>query len=167
MAQGKRTGPGKQRARKHGTPIYGDRYTDSTGVVLCWSATCARYLPLPAEGAEGTTAVKEPPRVIGIETTYTGHEKRYGGHGARVKVTAILVKGRHLGSFPDDDESGSLYVTDDHRLLQLGGIQPGDGAEVHCWLPGEGRWGFVGYEIPDVSDLAIFADLKPVKKAKK
>lgn len=164
MAQGKRTGPGKRMARKHGTPIFGSRYTDSNGVVLCWSPTCLRYLPVP-EDAEEAVKSPEPPHVVGTETTYTGTERRYGGHGARVKITGVLCRGRNLGSLSEDEEVGYLYVTDDVRLMQLGGVQAGDGVECHYWLEREARWGFVGQEIPDASDLAAFAALKPVKKA--
>ena len=161
----KRKGPGKRRARKHGTPIYGLRYTDRNGIELYWAPTLGRYVTVPEDDEK--TPVAEIPRVIGVETTYVGNEVRFGGHGARVKITGVLCRGRHIGVAPEDRQAGYLYVTDDIRLAQLGGIQPGDSVEVHYWLPEEGQWGFVGHEIPEVSDLAIFADLKPTKKAKK
>ena len=161
----KRSGPGKRRARKFGEPTYGDRYTALNGVTLIWSPICNRYLPAPEDTEE--VVKPEPPRVIGLETVYVGDEARYGGRGARVKLTGIFCRGRHLCVGQDDEETGSLYVHDDHRLAQLGGVQPGDGAEVHCWLPEEGRWGIVAHEIPLASELELFAAKSSRKKAKK
>lgn len=149
----KATGKGT-RSRRKKTPKVGS---------LIWSSTCGRYLPLP-EDADGATVVKEPPKVIGVETTYTGTERRFGGRGARVKVTGVLCRGKHLGTLPGDEEAGYAFVTDDVRLMQLGGVQAGDSVEVHYWIKSEGHWGFTAHEIPDVSDLDLFAALK-VKKS--
>lgn len=151
MKQG--TGKGTRSRRKKATKAG----------TLVWSPTCGRFLPRPVD-ADVATVVKEPPQVIGSVTSYTGTERRFGGRGARVKITGVLCRGRNLGSLPEDEEAGYLYVTDDVRLMQLGGVQAGDGVECHFWLEPEGHWGFVGHEIPDASDLALFAALK-VKKA--
>jgi len=90
-----------------------------------------------------------PPRIIGMETTYLGSERRYGGHGARVLITAIF-------RYDTDEESDDRHVTDNAQLALLGSVQPGDGAEVHVWNDREGRWGFVGEEIEDAFELELF-----------
>lgn len=155
----------KRRSKQHGTPIYGDRYTDPHGVTLTWSPTCGRYLPLPEE-AEELAKPPEPPKVIGVETVYTGHEARFGGHGARVVITGVFCRGRCPGIAPEDGEAGHVFVTDDLRLAQLGGVQAGDGVEVHFWLDAEGHWGFVAHEIENANDLAVFGSLKRPKSRK-
>jgi len=99
------------------------------------------------------------PKIIGTETTYIGHEKRLGGHGVRMLITGIFRydEKTKLTMYEDSEDS---YITDNDHLARLGGVRPGDGAEVHIWNERENRWGFVGEEVEDVSDMAIFKHLR-------
>ncbi len=165
----KRTGPGKQRAREFGGPIYGKQYVDPNGGgTLHWSRVCRRYLPVPTEDDENATTVVEPPQVIGVETVYLGGEACRGGTSARVKISAVRCRGRCLGAVPGqwDGGYGHVYVNDDLRLRQLGGVQPQDAIEVHFWLSDKAGWDKVACSVSP-HDLAVFADLRPPKKAKK
>jgi hypothetical protein len=96
---------------------------------------------------------QQAPKIIGMETTYNGHERRHGGHGAKVLVTAIF-------RYDADEDSDDRHVTDNIQLARLGGVRPQDGAEIHTWLPKENRWCFVGDELDSVLDLAALAGLK-------
>ncbi len=98
-------------------------------------------------------------RIIGTETTYIGLEKRLGGHGVRMLITGIFRydEKSKLTMYEDSEDS---HITDNDHLALLGGVRPGDGAEVHVWNDRKNRWGFVGEEVEDVSDLAIFKHLR-------
>ena len=98
-------------------------------------------------------------RIIGTETIYIGHEKRLGGHGVRMLITGIFRYDakKKLTLYDDNPDA---YITDNDHLARLGGVRPGDGAEVHVWNGRENRWGFVGEEVEDVKDLAIFKHLR-------
>jgi len=96
---------------------------------------------------------EQAPKIIGMETTYIGHERRHGGHGAKMLVTAIF-------RYDEDEDSDDRHVTDNIQLARLGGVRAQDGAEVHTWLPKENRWCFVGDELESILDLESFADLK-------
>ena len=90
---------------------------------------------------------QQAPKIIGMETTYIGHERRYGGHGATVMITAIF-------RYDEDEESDDRHITDNDHLARLGGVRPQDGAEIHTWHPTENRWCFVGDELESIKDLA-------------
>jgi len=94
---------------------------------------------------------EQAPKIIGMETTYIGHERRHGGHGAKMLVTAIF-------RYDEDEDSPDSYVTDNERLAELGGLRPEDGVEIHAWLPKQKRWSFVGDELETIRDLACFTD---------
>ena len=96
---------------------------------------------------------EQAPKIIGMETTYIGHERRHGGHGAKVLVTAIF-------RYDEDEDSDDRHVTDNIQLAKLGGVRAQDGAEVHTWLPKENRWCFVGDELESILQLKALAGLK-------
>jgi hypothetical protein len=56
-----------KRPRQHGTPIYGDRYTDSNGVTLYWSPNLRRYVTIP-EDDPTPPPTAEPPKAVGVQT---------------------------------------------------------------------------------------------------
>ena len=91
-------------------------------------------------------------KIIGMETTYIGHERRYGGHGVKVIITAIF-------RYDTDEESEDRHVTDNDHLARLGGVRPQDGAEIHAWIPKENRWCFVGDELESVKELEALKTL--------
>ena len=95
--------------------------------------------------------------IIGMETTYIGHERRHGGHGAKMRIIGIL---RY--DAPEDSVDG--YIVNNDHLARLGGIRPQDGAEVHTWLPSENRWSFVANELTSVMDLEGIVDLLQAPK---
>ena len=94
-------------------------------------------------------------KIIGMETTYIGHERRYGGHGAKVMITAIF-------RYDEDEESNDRHVLDNDHLALLGGVRPQDGAEIHTRHPTENRWCFVGDELESLRDIDL-AGLKPAR----
>ena len=98
-------------------------------------------------------------KIIGTETTYIGHERRLGGHGVRMLITGIFryEEKRKLTLYGDGEDT---YITENDHLARLGGVRPGDGAEVHVWNDRENRWGFVGEEVEDVKDLECFKHLR-------
>jgi len=99
---------------------------------------------------------EQAPKIIGMETTYIGHERRHGGHGAKVMITAIF-------RYDADEDSDERWINDNQQLADLGGVRAQDGAEIHTWLPKENRWCFVGDELESVLDLAAFAHLKQAR----
>lgn len=96
---------------------------------------------------------EQAPKIIGMETTYIGHERRHGVHGAKVIITAIF-------HYDEDEDSDNRWINDNQQLADLGGVRAQDGAEIHTWLPKENRWCSVGDELESVLDLACFAGLK-------
>ena len=99
---------------------------------------------------------EQAPKIIGMETTYIGHERCHGEHGQKAMVTAIF-------RYDEDEDSDNRHVTDNIQLARLGGVRAKDGAEIHIWLPKDNRWCFVGDELTSVLDLAAFAHLKQAR----
>jgi len=93
-----------------------------------------------------------PTKVIGTVTTYLGSSPALGGTGARVKVIGVI-------RYNEPEDSPDAIVRDDDQLARVGGVQPGDGADVLVWNSREGRWGWVGTEVEDVVDLELFRHL--------
>ena len=91
--------------------------------------------------------------VIGTVTTYLASSPALGGRGARVKVIGIFKAGE-----PEDSEDA--VVRDDLRLARLGGVRAEDSADVLVWNAVAGRWGWVGTEVEDVTELELFRHLK-------
>jgi hypothetical protein len=57
-----------KKPRQHGTPIYGDRYTDSNGVTLYWSPNLRRYVTVPEDEPKPPPTAEPPSKVTGGET---------------------------------------------------------------------------------------------------
>jgi len=137
-----------KKAKQPRTPTRGQSYVGKGGVVFHWSPTLRRYVTIPDDAPVPTV-----PQIIGSEAIYFGDEARLGGRGAHVKITGVF---RH-----DESADGAdRFVTDNMRLAELGGVRPGDGVEVHVWLPTENRWSFVGEEIEDIGQLQISSALE-------
>ncbi|RJO66013.1 MAG: hypothetical protein C4523_14300 [Myxococcales bacterium] len=140
-----------KKAKQPRTPTRGQSYVGKGGVVFHWSPTLRRYVTIPDDAPAPTV-----PQIVGSEAVYLGDEVRLGGHGARVKITGVFKRGVDPATVPDmDAEDGVVFITDNDMLAKLGGVRPGDGAEVHVWLPTLGRWSFVGEEVTDVGQLRI------------
>jgi len=100
---------------------------------------------------------KETQNVIGTVTTYLGHERRLGGHGTKILVTAVLKSKFDERLVPDrDPECDYIYVADNEELERLGGLDPADSLEVQCWHPTENRWCAVYDEVSDIRELEAF-----------
>lgn len=76
--------------------------------------------------------------LIGTVCRYTGGEHAFLRH-TRCYVRAVLRDER-------------VYITTDVALAALGGLQPGDRADVTPWIRSEGRWSWVTSD-PLVADL--------------
>jgi hypothetical protein len=95
-------------------------------------------------------------KTIGTVTTCDSTEHPYL-RGYEVQVVAIF-KGVGREDFdPDDDYA---VATTDEELEALGGLAPGDRAEVTPWLPQLGRYSFATSD-PRIEDLAAFRDIAP------
>jgi hypothetical protein len=93
---------------------------------------------------------------IGTVTTCDSTEHPYL-RGYEVKVVAIFKGAALEGRDPDDDYA---VATTDEELAALGGLEPGDRAEVTPWLPQLGRFSFATSD-PRIEDLAAFRHLAP------
>lgn len=100
-------------------------------------------------------------KVVGLVTTYIGHERRLGGHGTKVLITAVLKRKFDPRLIPDlDPECDYHYVTDNEFLETLGGLDPADSLEVQCRHPREDRWCAVCDEVTDIRQLEAFKDVR-------
>jgi hypothetical protein len=112
-----------------------------------------------------TTQQPTAPKVIGLETTYIGHDRRHGGHGVKVLITAIFkyhpdpAEMARLG-ITLDPEAPHAWIADNELLARAGGVQPGDGAEIHMWIEKESRWCMVADELRDIRQLEAFKNLR-------
>jgi hypothetical protein len=103
---------------------------------------------------------KETQKVIGTVTTYLGKEKRMGGHGTKILVTAVLKRKFDERLVPDRDTGCDyVYVSDNDELERLGGLDPVDSVEVQCRHPTENRWCWVCDEVTDLRVLEAFKDI--------
>jgi hypothetical protein len=95
-------------------------------------------------------------KTIGTVTTCDSTEHPYL-RGYEVQVVAIF-KGAAREDYDPDGEVA--IATTDEELAALGGLEPGDRAEVTPWLPQLGRYSFATSD-PRIEDLAAFRDLAP------
>ena len=103
---------------------------------------------------------KETQKVIGTVTTYLGNERRLGGHGTKMLVTAVLKRKFDEQQVSDRDPGCDyVYVADNDELERLGGLDQMDTVEVQCWHPTENRWCAVCDE-SNLKDLETFKNLR-------
>jgi hypothetical protein len=95
-------------------------------------------------------------KTIGTVTTCDSTEHPTSA-ATRCKVVAIFKGAALEGHDPDDDYA---IATTDEELAALGGLEPGDRAEVTPWLPQLGRYSFATSD-PRIEDLAAFRHLAP------
>ena len=94
-------------------------------------------------------------KVIGQVTSYQGEEHPHL-RGHQVKVVAIF---KGAGSADHDPDAGFAVATTDDELARLGGVAPGDRAEVVPWLEVAGRFSFASSD-PRVEELSCFEALR-------
>ena len=95
--------------------------------------------------------------VIGVITTFQGSDERPCPQDEKVLITGVY---RH-GVTPDSElcplqTGGTVYIRSNDLLHRAGGVQPGDGIDVHVWDCLRGRWKYEAVEIENIHDLELF-----------